>query len=111
MANSWKCRLISNSSASAVPDTDFRPVTRLLPPYKLILLNDDHHGMDFVVEVLMKIMRWPVERAMQSMMEAHQSGLTILMVGTLEVVELKYEQITSCHEGVKGPLGCVIEAT
>jgi ATP-dependent Clp protease adapter protein ClpS len=111
MENKWAGGMINNCSASAVPDTDVRSVTRLLPPYKLILLNDDHHGMDFVVEVLMKIMRWPLERAMQSMMEAHQSGLTILMIGPLEVVELKFEQITSCHEGKKGPLGCVIEAT
>ena len=49
--------------------------------YKVIFANDNETPMDFVVEVLMKIMRWPVERAMQSMMEAHQSGLNVWQHG------------------------------
>ena len=33
---------------------DARP--RRLPPYNVVLANDDHHSMDFVVDVLRKVL-------------------------------------------------------
>ena len=49
--------------------------TRRLPPYHVILLNDDHHSMPFVMEVLCKVLGCPVERAFELMLLAHNSGL------------------------------------
>jgi ATP-dependent Clp protease adaptor protein ClpS len=89
--------------------------TRRLPPYNVILENDDHHTMEFVVEVLQKVLGCTIERAVQFMLEAHESGRAIIWTGPKEVAELKAEQVTSFHEvrdrdGVKlGPLGCSIE--
>jgi ATP-dependent Clp protease adaptor protein ClpS len=95
--------------ASASPETEVAGATRLLPPYKLLLLNDDYHGMDFVIETLVKVMRWPASKATEVMLAAHHEGQALLMVGPLEIVELKHEQIRSVSEGKKGPLICVIE--
>ena len=39
------------------PQTDEETRTRRVPPYHVILLNDDHHSMQFVVEVLCKAAR------------------------------------------------------
>jgi ATP-dependent Clp protease adaptor protein ClpS len=88
--------------------------TRRIPPYNVILLNDDHHSMEFVVEVLCKVLGCSVERACQFMLEAHTTGRAIIWTGTREVAELKAEQIQTFPEvrdgGVKlGPLGCIIE--
>jgi ATP-dependent Clp protease adaptor protein ClpS len=89
--------------------------TRRLPPYHVILLNDDHHSMEFVVEVLCKVFGWPTEQAIQHMLEAHTSGRAVLWTGPKEVAELKQEQVTTFHEtrgrdgADLGPLGCVIE--
>lgn len=87
--------------------------TRLLPPYHVILLNDDHHSMEFVIEVLCNVLGCAVERAYQLMLEAHTSGRAILWTGPKEVAELKQEQVTTFHEQRGstdlGPLGCVIE--
>jgi ATP-dependent Clp protease adaptor protein ClpS len=87
--------------------------TRLLPPYHVILLNDDHHSMEFVVGVLLKVFGCPEEQAVQLMLEAHHSGRAVLWTGPKEVAELKAEQIQTCHEirasDNLGPLGCVIE--
>ena len=89
--------------------------TRRVPPYNVILLNDDHHSMEFVVDVLCKVLGCPLERAVQLMLEAHESGRAIIWTGTKEVAELKAEQIETFPEiraadGAKlGPLGCVIE--
>ena len=89
--------------------------TRRVPPYHVILLNDDHHSMPFVVEVLCKALGCSVERAVEYMLEAHTSGRAVVWTGSKEVAELKAEQIQTFHEvrGPKekslGPLGCVIE--
>jgi ATP-dependent Clp protease adaptor protein ClpS len=87
--------------------------TRRYPPYHVILANDEDHSMEFVVEVLCKVLGCPVERAHQLMLEAHQSGRAILWTGTREVAELKAEQIQTFAEIREtrnlGPLGCTVE--
>jgi ATP-dependent Clp protease adaptor protein ClpS len=95
-----------------VPQEETR--TRLLPPYHVILLNDDHHTMEFVVGVLIKVLGCPEEWALQLMLEAHHSGRAVIWTGPKEVAELKAEQTQTFHEkrpdGTDlGPLGCVIE--
>jgi ATP-dependent Clp protease adaptor protein ClpS len=89
--------------------------TRQMPPYHVILLNDDHHSMEFVIEVLCKVLGCTTEHAFQLMMEAHHTGRAIIWTGSREVAELKAEQVLSCHEiragnnANLGPLGCVVE--
>lgn len=89
--------------------------TRRIPPYNVILENDDHHSQEFVVEVLRKVLGCPLERAFQLMEQAHTTGRSIIWTGPKEVAELKCEQVQSFHEisarsGAKlGPLGCHIE--
>jgi ATP-dependent Clp protease adaptor protein ClpS len=110
---------VSDLLAAVDTPTRTEPVeetrTRRQPPYNVILLNDDHHSMEFVVDVLCKVIHCPVERAIQLMMEAHTSGQAVVWSGAREVAELKAEQVLSFHEtrerdGAKlGPLGCVVE--
>lgn len=95
---------------NALPEVDTSDEVRLMPPYKLLLLNDDYHSMDFVVDTLIKVMRWALTKAMEVMLLAHHEGQAVVMVGPLEVVELKFEQLTSLREGEKGPLCFLIEA-
>jgi ATP-dependent Clp protease adaptor protein ClpS len=89
--------------------------TRQLPPYNVILENDDHHSVEFVVDVLSKALGYSAERSFQLMMQAHTTGRSVVWTGSKEVAELKADQIQSFHEiresdGAKlGPLGCTIE--
>lgn len=82
---------------------------RLLPPYNVILENDDYHSVTFVVSVLCEALGYPVERSYQLMLQAHTSGRAIVWTGAKEVAELKVEQIRTFHEKPHGPLGCTIE--
>jgi ATP-dependent Clp protease adaptor protein ClpS len=87
---------------------------KLLPPYNVILANDDHHSMEFVVEVLCKVLGCAPERAVILMIEAHTSGRAIIWTGSKEVAELKRDQVLTFHEMREngrdlGPLGCTIE--
>jgi ATP-dependent Clp protease adaptor protein ClpS len=87
--------------------------TRQLPPYNVILENDDHHSFEFVMEVLRKVLGCTTERAFQLTEQAHTSGRAIIWTGSKEVAELKVEQVRSFHEmrgSVKlGPLTCTLE--
>src|SRR5438128_1061325 len=97
------------------PKTREETITRRVPPYHVILENDDHHTMDFVVGVLRKVLGCSAERAVQLMFQAHNTGRAVIWTGPKEVAELKVEQIRTFHEthpidGAKlGPLGCTIE--
>ena len=106
----------------ALPETDVttrtepreETRTRQVPPYHVILENDDHHSMEFVIEVLCKVLGCPAEYAAQLMLEAHTSGRAVIWTGPKEVAELKAEQVQTFHETHAdgrqlGPLGCVIE--
>jgi ATP-dependent Clp protease adaptor protein ClpS len=95
-----------------LPEEDVR--TRRVPPYNVIVENDDHHTCEFVVEVLCKALGVAVERAYQYMMEAHTTGRAVVWTGPREVAELKAEQIQTFHEvrydgRQLGPLGCTVE--
>src|SRR5262245_32863737 len=88
--------------------------TRRMPPYNVILENDDHHSFEFVVETLQKTFGYPLEKAFMLTHEAHTQGRAVVWTGPKEVAELKLEQLQSVHEiradGKKfGPLGCTIE--
>ena len=87
---------------------------RVLPPYNVILENDDFHSFDFVISVLRKVFGISEERALEFAIEAHKKGRSIVWTGAKEVAELKVEQIHSFAEiradGKKlGPLGACIE--
>jgi ATP-dependent Clp protease adaptor protein ClpS len=105
-------------SGAATPDVTTETTedtrTRRVPPYHVILENDDHHSMQFVVEVLGRALGCTVEKAVQLMLEAHTSGRAVVWTAPREVAELKADQIKTFHEvreGGKdlGPLGCTVE--
>jgi ATP-dependent Clp protease adaptor protein ClpS len=87
--------------------------TRRLPPYNVILENDDHHSFEFVMDVLRKVLGCTEQRAHQLTEQAHTTGRAIIWTGAKEVAELKVEQLSSFHEiqGEKklGALGCYLE--
>jgi ATP-dependent Clp protease adaptor protein ClpS len=87
---------------------------RLLPPYHVILENDDFHSFDFVIEVLRKALGFSREQAIALTNEAHTRGRAVVWTGPKEVAELKAEQLQTFHETrydgrPLGPLGITIE--
>ena len=103
------------SIVSTKPKADEKVRTRRVPPFNVILENDDDHSFEFVIEVLIKALGYNNERAFQLVHQAHTSGRAVVWTGSKEVAELKVEQIRTFHEvrdkdGAKlGPLSCSIE--
>jgi ATP-dependent Clp protease adaptor protein ClpS len=89
--------------ATTTPDTERRQRTlqEILPPYAVILHNDDHHAMDYVVEALIKsVPSLTVEQAVNVMLEAHNTGQAVVITCPLEEAELYRDRIRSYGLGV-----------
>jgi ATP-dependent Clp protease adaptor protein ClpS len=106
---------VTEPIVTARPKSKEETRTRRLPPYNVVLENDDHHSFEFVVDVVRKVLNCPLERAFQLTLHAHTTGAAVIWTGPKEVAELKAEQVHTFHEvraadnAQLGPLSCYIE--
>jgi ATP-dependent Clp protease adaptor protein ClpS len=79
----------------ATPDiqTTTTTDTRLAPRWHVVLLNDEDHTYDYVIEMLSKLFDHSVEVAFRMACEVHRSGRAIVDTTSRERAELKQEQI------------------
>ena len=71
------------------------PVVDRLPPFRVILHNDDHNDMLYVVETICDLTPLNPHKATSAMLEAHTSGCSLLLVTHRERAELYIEQFRS----------------
>jgi ATP-dependent Clp protease adaptor protein ClpS len=81
------------SSAAALPETESRTDATLQKLYHVILLNDEDHTYDYVVEMLQKLFGLTESRAFSHAVEVDTRGTTIVLTCELEKAELKRDQI------------------
>lgn len=71
------------------------PKVEKLPPYKVLLHNDDHNDMAYVAVTISQLTPLKQFEAIRKMFEAHQRGLTLLMTTHKERAELYRDQFKS----------------
>lgn len=71
------------------------PPSRLLPPWKVILHNDDVNEFDKVIQVVRQLTPLNKEEAMARVNEANDSGVALLLVTHQERAELYVEQFAT----------------
>jgi ATP-dependent Clp protease adaptor protein ClpS len=96
--------------ARAQPETD----TKHLPPYNVIILNDEEHTFDYVIELLTKLFSHPLTTARELTWRIHTTGRAVVYTTHKEKAELKRDQVLAYGPDPrmsvsKGPLGCYIE--
>ena len=64
-----------------------------LPPYDVILLDDDDHSFEYVVRMLKTLFGHPLEKGYRMAMEVHTTGRVVVATTNLEQAELKRDQI------------------
>jgi ATP-dependent Clp protease adaptor protein ClpS len=77
-------------------ETAPKPREQILPPWRVLLHNDDQHDMLFVVRSLIKsVPNLGATRATQIMLEAHNHGKAVVTTCPLELAELYRDRLES----------------
>lgn len=90
---------IAMSQAPTLPGTgiDEEALTRLIPPYRVVLHNDDHNSMDHVVLSLMRsVPSLDFEAAAEIMFTAHHLGEATVIECPKEAAEHYRDRLESC---------------
>lgn len=77
----------------ATPETGTSESERLAPLYHVVLLDDDEHTYDYVVEMLGALFCLSLETAYQHAVEVDTSGRTIVITCELPQAEFARDQI------------------
>jgi ATP-dependent Clp protease adaptor protein ClpS len=84
---------MSSRSASVLPEIEDDVSERVQPLYHVILLNDEDHTYDYVVEMLTKLFGMSEATAFGHAVEVDTKGTTIVLTCELSKAELKRDQI------------------
>ena len=66
---------------------------RLVPLYRVVLLDDNDHTYDYVIEMLQKLFVFTLEEAFQHAEEVDRCGRTVIIVCELPQAEFARDQI------------------
>ena len=86
----------------------------MLPPYHVVLLDDNDHTHEYVIEMLKALFGHPEEMGMELAKEVDKTGRAIVYTTHKEKAELKRDQIHAFGPDVrcascKGAMSAVIE--
>ena len=71
------------------------PPPQMLPPWKVLLHNDDKNDMPYVISTIMELTTLKEQDAKLRMKEAHETGVALLVVTHKERAELYKDQFES----------------
>lgn len=77
------------------PQVEAEEQTQLLPPYRVILHNDDVNTFDHVIATILELTPLKEPDAVARTIEAHETGSSLLLVTHRERAELYVEQFAS----------------
>jgi ATP-dependent Clp protease adaptor protein ClpS len=77
--------------------------------YKVVVQNDDHTPMDFVIALMMHIFKHNEERAKELTIQIHEEGSAVAGVYTYEVAEQKGVESTMLARQNGWPLAVRVE--
>jgi ATP-dependent Clp protease adaptor protein ClpS len=91
-----------------------KPGTRKLPPFNVVLLDDDDHSYAYVIEMLGDIFSYDVDKALGMAEEVDSSGRVIVLTTHKELAELKRDQILGYgadprDENCQGSMTAIVE--
>ena len=81
------------ATVTGLPEVKKRNEDELSPLYNVVLLDDDEHTYDYVVEMLEKLFAMSESQAYQHAVEVDTAGRTIVMTCDLAAAEFARDQI------------------
>jgi ATP-dependent Clp protease adaptor protein ClpS len=87
----WHREIMANPSLS--PDVGILEREQLIPLYRVVLLDDNDHTYDYVIEMLQKIFIFTLDQAYRHAEEVDRAGRTVLITCELREAEFARDQI------------------
>ena len=102
------------SQTMTVPGTGTFQREEHVPLYRVVLLDDDDHTYDYVIEMLQKIFIFSAEQALRNAQEVDAMGRTILITCELPEAEFGRDQIHAYGrdwrmDRSKGSMSAIVE--
>lgn len=99
---------------TVTPETKEVQREQLVPLYRVVLLDDNDHTYDYVIEMLQKLFIFTLEEAYRHAEEVDRTGRTVLMTCELREAEFARDQIHAFGPDwrlprSKGAMSAVIE--
>lgn len=77
------------------PKDESKEKVKELPPYHVVLLNDDDHSYEYVIEMLKALFGHPAEMGYKLAQQVDDKGRAVVLTTHKEKAELKRDQIHS----------------
>ena len=111
---SYRLRPVRMSKPSVAPDTEVVEQNQLVPLYRVVLLDDNDHTYDYVIEMLQRIFIFSLDQAYRHAEEVDRCGRTVLITCELAEAEFGRDQIHAYGrdwrlERSKGSMSAVVE--
>lgn len=84
---------MSTTLPTTIPTTERKTEDVLTPLYHVVLLDDDEHTYDYVIEMLQKLFLLSHDEAYRHAVEVDSTGRTIVLTAELPVASFAREQI------------------
>jgi ATP-dependent Clp protease adaptor protein ClpS len=81
------------TSTTTRPKEKEKQKTQGLPPYNVVLLDDDDHSFEYVIVMLKTLFGHPPEKGYKMAVEVDTMGRVVVATTNLEQAELKRDQI------------------
>ncbi len=81
------------ANPSLSPDVETVEREQLVPLYRVVLLDDNDHTYDYVIEMLQKIFIFTLDQAYRHAEEVDRAGRTVLITCELREAEYARDQI------------------
>lgn len=99
---------------STVPESETIEREQLVPLYRVVLLDDNDHTYDYVIEMLQKVLVFSLDEAYRHAEEVDRTGRTVLITCELAEAEFCRDQIHAYGPDwrlprSKGSMSAVIE--
>ena len=102
------------SKPAVSPETEVVEQDKLVPLYRVVLLDDNDHTYDYVIEMLQRIFIFSLDQAYRHAEEVDRCGRTVLITCELAEAEFARDQIHGYGrdwrlERSRGSMSAVVE--
>ena len=88
-------RILASGQTIVSPRVEIFEEAAKSPLYRVVLLDDDDHTYDYVIEMLQKIFIFTAEQALRHAQEVDAMGRTVLITCELPQAEFARDQVQS----------------